>query len=43
MCNTFTRFSPAIDVHFAYKGINVDDMLERVARQVGYPKTIRLD
>lgn len=40
--NMFTRFSPAIDVHFACKGINVDDTLARVARQVGHPKTVRL-
>ena len=39
----FTRFSPAIDARFTYKGADVVDMLERVAREVGYPMTIRLD
>ena len=41
--DTFTRFSPAIDVRFAYKGVDVVDTLERVAQEVGYPQTIRLD
>lgn len=41
--DTFTRFSPAIDARFSFKGGDVVATLDRVARQVGYPKTIRLD
>lgn len=41
--DTFTRFSPAIDARFAYKGADVVDTLERVAQEAGYPKTIRVD
>jgi putative transposase len=40
---TFTRLSPAIDVRQSYRGSDVVDTLERVGREVGYPKTIRLD
>jgi putative transposase len=38
-----TRFSPALDARFAYKGADVVATLERVGQEVGYPKTIRLD
>lgn len=41
--DTFTRFSPAIDARFAYKGADVVDTLERAAQEIGYLKTIRLD
>jgi len=43
MVDTFTRLSPAIDVRQSYRGSDVVDTLERVGREVGYPKTIRLD
>jgi putative transposase len=39
----FTRLSPAIDVRQNYRGADVVATLERVARELGYPKTIRLD
>jgi putative transposase len=41
--DTFTRLSPAIDVRQSYRGGDVVDTLDRVGREVGYPKTIRLD
>jgi putative transposase len=39
----FTRLSPAIDVQQNYRGADVVATLERVPRELGYPKTIRLD
>jgi putative transposase len=41
--DTFSRLSSAIDVRQSYRGGDVVDPLERVGREVGYPKTIRLD
>jgi putative transposase len=41
--DTFTRLSPAIDVRQSYRGGDVVETLERVIREVGCPKTIRLD
>jgi len=41
--DTFTRLSPAIDARQSYRGGDVVKTLERVGREVGYPKTIRLD
>jgi putative transposase len=41
--DTFTRLSPAIDVRQQFRGSDVVDTLERVIREVGCPKTIRLD
>jgi transposase InsO family protein len=41
--DTFSRFSPAVDARFSYKGEDVVQTLERVCRQVGYPATIRVD
>ena len=41
--DTFSRFSPATDPRFSYKGEDVVLTLERVCRQDGYPKTIRVD
>jgi putative transposase len=41
--DTFTRLSPAIDARQNFRGADVVETLERVARQLGYPKTIRLD
>lgn len=37
--DTFSRFSPAVDARFSYKGEDVVQTLERVCRQVGYPAT----
>jgi putative transposase len=41
--DTFTRFSPAIDPRFSYRGEDVVQVLERVCSQLGYPATIRVD
>lgn len=41
--DTFSRFSPATDPRFSYRGEDVVQTLERVYRQHGYPKTIRVD
>lgn len=41
--DTFSRFSPATDPRFSYRGEDVVQTLERVCRDVGYPKTIRVD
>ena len=41
--DTYSRLSPAIDVRHNYFGRDVVNTLERVAREVGYPRTIRLD
>jgi putative transposase len=39
----FTRLSPGIDVRQSFRGSDVVDTLERVTREIGCPKTIRLD
>ncbi|MGY4601445.1 transposase InsO family protein [Bradyrhizobium sp. GM22.5] len=39
----FSRFSPAVDPRFSYRGEDVVLTLERVCKTVGYPKTIRVD
>ncbi len=41
--DTFSRFSPATDPRFSYRGEDVVQTLERVCRKVGYPKAIRVD
>ncbi len=41
--DTFSRFSPAIDPRFSYRGEDVVNTLENVCAEVGYPKTIRVD
>ena len=41
--DTFSRFSPATDPRFSYRGEDVVQTLERVCRRHGYPKTIRVD
>ena len=41
--DTFTRLSPAIDVRSSYRGADVVATLDQAARELGYPKTIRLD
>lgn len=41
--DAYSRFSPAVDARFSYKGEDVVQTLERVCRQVGYPTTIRVD
>jgi putative transposase len=41
--DTFSRFSPAVDPRFSYKGEDVVLTLERICKSVGYPKAIRVD
>ena len=41
--DTFSRFCPALDVRFSYRGEDVVQTLEQVCRQVGYPQAIRVD
>ena len=41
--DTFSRFSPAVDPRFSYRGEDVVLTLERICKKVGYPKTIRVD
>ena len=41
--DTFSRFSPAVDPRFSYRGEDVVATLERVCRSIGYPEAIRVD
>jgi len=41
--DTYSRFSPAVDPRFSYRGEDVVLTLERICGSVGYPKTIRVD
>jgi putative transposase len=41
--DTFSRFSPAVEPRFNFRGADVVEILEQVGRQVGFPKTIRVD
>lgn len=41
--DTWSRYSPAVDPRFSYRGEDVVETLERVCRNVGFPKTIRVD
>ena len=41
--DTFTRLSPAIEVRQQFRGADVVEVLERVSREIGIPKAIRLD
>ena len=41
--DTFSRYVPVLDPRHSYRGEDVVQTLERVCRQVGYPKTIRVD
>ena len=41
--DTHSRYAPAIDPRFTYRGEDVVQTLERVCGQLGYPKTIRVD
>jgi len=43
MVDTFSRYVPALDVRFSYRGEDVVATLDRVCRHIGYPKTIRVD
>ncbi len=39
----FSRFSPAVDARFGYRGEDVVQTLERICHQIGYPAVIRVD
>lgn len=41
--DTFSRYVPVLDPRHSYRGEDVVQTLERACRQVGYPKTIRVD
>jgi putative transposase len=41
--DTFSRFSPAIEPRFNFRGSDVVEVLERVGHQFGFPKAIRVD
>lgn len=41
--DTHSRYSPATDPRFTYKGEDVVQTLERVCTKTGYPNTIRVD
>jgi len=41
--DTYSRFSPAVDARFNYRGEDVVQTLEKVCARVGYPKAIRVD
>ena len=43
MVDTFTRFSPAIEPRFSFRAADVVEVLERVGREHGFPKAIRVD
>jgi len=40
--DTFSRFSPALEPRFTFRGADVVEVLERLGRQVGFPATIRV-
>ena len=40
--DTFSRYSPAIDPRFSYRGEDVVNTLEQVCRRIGFPKAIRV-
>lgn len=41
--DTYSRYVPALDPRFSYRGEDVVQTLERVCGKIGYPKTIRVD
>ena len=41
--DTFSRYCPALDARFRYRAEDVVATLERVCREVGTPRTIRVD
>lgn len=41
--DTFSRFSPAIEPRFNFRGADVVEILEEVGRQLGFPRAIRVD
>ena len=43
MIDTFSRYVPVLDPRFSYRGEDVVATLDRVCREIGYPKTICVD
>lgn len=41
--DTFSRYAPLLDARFSCRGEDVVVALDRVCRDTGYPKTIRVD
>ena len=41
--DTYSRFSPIIDLRISYRGEDVVATLDRACQMIGYPKTIRVD
>jgi transposase InsO family protein len=41
--DTFSRFSPALEPRFTFRGTDVVEVLERVGREIGLPAAIRVD
>ena len=41
--DTFSRFSPALEPRFTFRGADVVEVLDKVGREVGFPATIRVD
>jgi len=41
--DTFSRFSPALEPRFSFRGADVVEVLERVGRAIGLPASIRVD
>ena len=41
--DTFSRFSPALEPRFSFRGADVVEVLERVGREIGLPASIRVD
>lgn len=41
--DTFSRFSPAVEPRFRFRGADVVATLERVGKKYGYPRVIRVD
>lgn len=41
--DTWSRYVPAIDARYSYRGEDVVQTMERICAQTGYPKMIRVD
>src|SRR5204863_4751915 len=41
--DTFSRFSPAVEPRFNFRGADVVKVLGKVCNEVGFPATIRVD
>ena len=40
--DTFSRYAPAVEARFNFRGADVVEVLERVGREVGFPAAIRV-